>query len=103
MSTYPKVSFNHGNEPRDEFEASQRGYRDGVRVELADGRLFDLVIYDPIRLAQDIERLAECGQPYFVEPAMVVVSEVTTGHIISAIRALSDGGYFDRILASNGG
>lgn len=94
----PVISFKHGNEPRDEYEARQRGYRDGVCVELGDGRRFELVVYDSVRLSQDIQRLAESGQPYFTEPNMVVVPEVTLEHITAAVSALAAGRYFDRIL-----
>lgn len=100
MEKEPIISFRYGNDSRDEYEAKQRGYRDGVRVDLAHDRRFELVIYDPVRLSQDIQRLAETGQPYFTEPNMVVLPEVTTEQIVTAIRTLAGEGYFDRILPS---
>lgn len=98
MSAYPKIWFKYGNDPRDELEANQRGCCDDIRVELQDGRQFELVVYDTTRLVQDIDRLAECGQMYFAEPTMIVVPEVTTENINKTVRALLAVGYFDRIL-----
>ena len=98
MTADPVVTYLYDDDARTEFEAEQRGYRGHVQVELADGRKFDLVFYNAVRLAQDIRRRAETGDIYFVEPTMVVVPAVTTEHINRAVQTMYMGGYFDRML-----
>lgn len=92
------ISVKQGNGSREEDEARRRGYRGDVRVELSDGRRFALVIYNPTRLAQDVERLAQAERSYFAEPNMIIVPEVTTERITAAVRALASGHHFDRIF-----
>ncbi|GAA1616048.1 hypothetical protein GCM10009733_010420 [Nonomuraea maheshkhaliensis] len=74
-----------------EHETQSKGYLVGVRVE-SDNRVYDLVIYDPIRLRQDIEDEVQSAG-YFAAPNLLVVSVVTRAEIEAAIRDISGSGF----------
>lgn len=103
MPTDFRLWFKDGNSADDEWLANQRGCRDDVIIDFPDGRRYQVSVYDPTRLAQDIAYLAESGHPYFAEPTMIVVPEVTTEHITNAVHALVDTGYFEQIVPIRGG
>ncbi len=62
-----------------------------------DGRRYGLTFYDPVRLAQTLEDDAQSGQPYFAEPGLVVLPEVSTAAIQAAVPGLLRAGYFDSL------
>jgi hypothetical protein len=101
MEGEKKIFFEDGSEPRNEQEAFQREYRGDVIVELGDGRRFKVIFLTPHRIAQELERMSEFGQPHFVEPSMIVVPDVTTEAIVRAINALSYEEFFDELVPIN--
>jgi hypothetical protein len=89
-----RVIFPDCYDERAEFEAPRKGWLPGVVVQLEDGTRFPLLFMDPVRLAQDLEGEAQTGRPYFAEPGLVVLPEVTTQAILAAVPGLVRDGFF---------
>jgi hypothetical protein len=79
---------------RAEAETPAKGYLPDVEVQLAGGGSYRLYFIDPVRLKQTLDDDAQEGRPYFSEPGLVVVPEVTTPGIHKAIAGLFREGYF---------
>jgi hypothetical protein len=77
------------------WEAEARGCLSHVAVRLPDGTEYPVYFYDPVRLAQDLETVAESGAAVIAEPGMIVVPAVTPECMTCAIRELARSGYFD--------
>jgi len=95
--------YDDGFGERDAFEALSRGYRSHVWAELDDGSRYQLTYYDVTRLAQTLEGEAGAGRPYFAEPGLIIVPEVTLANMEAAARALAAEGFFERYLARSAG
>jgi hypothetical protein len=63
---------------------------------LSDGTKHPLTFYDPTRLAETLADEAQAGRPYFAEPGVIVLSEVTRDRMEAAVRELARDGFFDR-------
>ena len=90
------LHYPEGYDERVEYEMAEKGYLPGVTVELADGSRDELTFYDPVRLAQNVERLAARGIPFVVASHTVVMPEVTSAAIQQAIEHLVRQGFFVR-------
>ena len=75
---------------------TQRGYLDGCRVSY-NGRLFPIFFVDQTRLGQEFDRNKRDGHPFFAEPGLVVVEEVTLDNLLKTVEALAGEGYFDEM------
>jgi hypothetical protein len=84
-----------GFDAQSEFEMPFRGYLPDVVVELADGTRHRLAFVDLSRLEQTLEDNASIGRPYYAEPGLVVLPEVTLTTIEKAVHGLCEEGYFD--------
>jgi len=85
---YPKLHFREPFEGRIAFEVPQKGWYDGLSIELEDGRKIQLFFYDPIRLGHELKLNTEHGEPYIAEPFMIVVPEVTEDAMRKAVSLL---------------
>jgi hypothetical protein len=88
------VVFPQWYDARLEYETPAKGYLSGVEVRLGDGLRYQLYFIDPVRLRQTLEDDTEAGRPYFAEPGLVVLPEVSTEAIREAVPALVRDGYF---------
>jgi hypothetical protein len=88
------LSFPQGYDEQAEFEAPFRGYLPDVIVELEGGGRHRLSFIDLARLEQGLADNARAGHPYYAEPGLVVVPEVSTEAIQLAVQDLWDEGYF---------
>jgi hypothetical protein len=82
---------------RAEAEATAKGYLSDVRVELDDGARYRLYFIYPVRLQQTLEDDAASGRPYFTDPGLVVIPEVTTQAIREAVPHLVAEGFFNHL------
>jgi hypothetical protein len=98
MTDEPEVFFKEGEDY--EFEAIQREYRSDIVVRFRDGRQFDLSVFTPRRIAQELARKIELNEPYFAEPSMIVLADVKNKSIVLAVKALALEGFFDELLPS---
>jgi hypothetical protein len=82
---------------RAEYEAPLKGYLRDVEVRLEDGSRFLLCFVDPVRLQQTLEDDVASGRPYYTEPGLVVLPEVTTEAIRKAVPGLLADGFFQHL------
>jgi hypothetical protein len=90
-----RLVFEGGFGERDEHEARMRGYRSHVWAELMDGSRYQVTFYDMSRLAQTLEDERRSGRPFFTEPRLIVVSDVTLDNMEVAASTLAEEGFFD--------
>src|SRR5262245_51419066 len=93
------ISFPDWYDERAEFETPLKGFLGGVVVRSEDGSSYELYFTDPVRLQQTLEDDTKAGRPYYTEPGLVVLPEVTTEAIRQAISGLWREGFF-RLLKS---
>ena len=100
--TAPAFLFPQDYDPQSEFETPSRGYLGDVTVQFSEGTCYRLYFIDAARLQQNLNDEVALGRPYFAEPNMVVLPEVTTQAVRDAVRKLWIGGFFERLLPCNG-
>ena len=91
----PRLVFPEGFTDRDEWEMERKGYVYAF-LECEDGRRYQVMFIDPVRLAQDVEATLQSGQPYSYEFGQVVVPEVTRAALTKIIPDLVEEGYLER-------
>lgn len=94
--TCAEVAFPEGFGEREAFELSAKGWL-SAQVELNDGRQFSLYFSDLVRLKQDLDESVRAGQPYFAEPGLIVLPEVTVETVQAAVQSLCEQGFFDQL------
>jgi hypothetical protein len=88
------IIFPEWYDARCEYETPAKGYLPDVEVRLEDGSRYKLYFTDPVRLQQTLEDDAALGKPYYTEPGLVVLPEVTMEAIQRAVPELVRDGYF---------
>ena len=96
------IHFPDWFDERVEYEMEQKGYLEGVQVELEDGRRYQLYFYDPVRLAQDLTAGVDFGRHYLAQPNLVVVPEVTVAAVQTAVADMIRDRAFAGLKALNG-
>ena len=91
------VLFPEEFDARGEYESPFRGYLAGLIVQLEDGSRFSMFFVDPVRLRQELDDEVRAGHPYFTEPNMVVLPEVTGQAVKDAVEHLFNEGFFKRL------
>jgi hypothetical protein len=97
VSNSVTVTFPEWFDARAEHEAASKGFLPEVCVVLGDGSRYRLYFIDPVRLRQTLEDDAANGRPYFTEPGLVVVPEVTTATIRQVVPHLVEERYFTHL------
>lgn len=93
----PRLVFPEGFTDRDAWEMERKGFVYAF-LECDDGRRYQVMFIDPVRLAQDIEATLQSGQSYYHEFGQVVVPEVTIPALTKIIPHLVEEGYLERHL-----
>ena len=93
----PRLVFPEGFTARDEWEMERKGFVYAF-LECEDGRRYQVMFIDPVRLSQDVEATLQSGQPYYYEFGQVVVPEVTVSALTKIIPHLVEEGYLERHL-----
>jgi hypothetical protein len=88
------IVFPDWYDARCEYETPAKGFLSDVEVHLADGSRYQLYFTDLVRLQQTLEDDVAFGRPYFAEPGLVVLPEVTTEAIQRAVPGLLRDGFF---------
>jgi hypothetical protein len=96
----PRLVFPEGFTVRDEWEMERKGFVYAT-LECDDGRRYQVMFIDPVRLAQDIEATLQSGQSYYYEFGQVVVPEVTIPTLTKIIPHLVEEGYLEMHLPVN--
>lgn len=97
---YPRVVFPDGFDERAAFEVPLKGWL-SARIEAEDGARYAVSFFDPVRLQQELEDDTKRGQPYFAEPGLIVLPEVTVEAIEGAVQSLWQRGFFARLRAEH--
>jgi|SRR5262245_5689612 len=91
------VLFPEDFDERAEYEMRLKGWFGGVVVQLQNGSRFELTFFDPVRLQQELAGSARNDSPYFAEPNLVILPEVTTESIHKAVKGLVREKFFDHL------
>jgi hypothetical protein len=91
------VHFPEDYDAQSEYETPSRGYLSEVVVELEDHSRYKLFFIDPVRLQQDLAGEIELGQPYFAEPNLIVLPQVTTASVRQAVEGLVREKFFQHL------
>ncbi|WP_205510270.1 hypothetical protein [Longitalea arenae] len=78
-----------------EFEASSRGYRSDIFVKLDSGAIYQVNVYDIVRLKQDFEEEIDSEGYFSIEPNLILVKEVVMSQIRLTIEKLVKQKFFD--------
>ena len=82
-----------------ESETPLRGYLSDVEVKM-DALRYRLFFIDPVRLGQELASNIETGACYFAEPNLIVLPEVTTAAMKTAIEGLARSGLLKHLKPS---
>ena len=82
---------------RSAFETPSRGYLSGASVRLADGFVLPVFFIDPVRLGQELTDETRMGRPFFAEPNLIVLPEVTEPAMRAAVEELARQGFFQQL------
>ena len=91
------VLFPEDFDERAEYEIRLKGWCGGVVVQLQNGSRFELTFFDLVRMQQELAHSAQTGSPYFAEPNLVILPEVTTESIHKAVEGLVREKFFDNL------
>jgi hypothetical protein len=91
---YPQIFGSSKFDERAQAEAEARGYLSHIFVKQADGKLYPVVFYDCVRLAQDLEYEISTGRMCIADPGLIVVPAVTLANVVTAVEKLSQEGFF---------
>jgi hypothetical protein len=97
MCKVPRLAFPEGFTERDKWEMERKGYVYAF-LECEDGRRYQVMFIDPVRLGQDVEATLQAGQCYYYEFGQVVVPEITIAALTKIIPHLVEEGYLERHL-----
>jgi hypothetical protein len=90
-----RIVYGDGFDELAAIEASWRGYLGSVQAELDDGTRYTLTFYDHVRLGQSLEYEVSRGRPFYTDPGLIVLSEVTVENVETAVQTLCAEGYFE--------
>jgi len=91
------ILFPEDFDERAEHEMRLKGWFGGVVVELQNGSRFELTFFDPVRMHQELSHSAQTGNPYFAEPNLVILPEVTSESIHKAVEGLVRDKFFEHL------
>jgi hypothetical protein len=97
-----QVVFPDWYDERGEWEAEAKGWLQGVEVRFSNGDVQALFFYDPVRLAQDLEAEAKCGNPFIASPGLVVVPKITRETILNTVSNLVKTAYLPLLKTAAG-
>ncbi|MEN6370788.1 MAG: hypothetical protein ABFD64_02135 [Armatimonadota bacterium] len=95
MSGKYKFVLPDGIDQRFIDEMPDKGYISDAMVIGEDGTKYPVSFFDPVRLTQELECCVKLGQPYFTEPGIIVLPEVTMENILHAVDELGKEGFFE--------
>ncbi|MBT2289166.1 hypothetical protein J7E73_08475 [Paenibacillus albidus] len=83
-----------------EYEAINKGYRNDAYVKVLN-TLFNVKVYDIVRLQQDFESEIKSYGYYSIEPNLILVEEVSKEQIELVVKKLYEQQYFDNLKPIN--
>jgi hypothetical protein len=102
MNNKYEVIMPEGFDERAELEMPLKGYLEGVVVVGEDGTRYPANFVDPVRMYQDMTCWAEHGRPFYAEPGLIILPDVTMKTILNAIDTLWRDGFFEHLKPWSG-
>jgi hypothetical protein len=97
QEVYPKLNLPDWFDDLCEEEAPVRGFLEGADVEMEDGTRYQVYFITPTRLRMELDQLSRVGEPYYAEPGLIVIPEVTLEKVKQTLRALADKRFFQKL------
>ena len=97
-----EVVFPDDYDAYSEYEHKCKGYLPDVTVRLADGTQYTMFFIDIIRLQQELENNIRLGMNFVAEGNMVVLPEISTEQIKSAVATLVQQDFFSELGPKRG-
>ncbi|HKI38117.1 MAG TPA: hypothetical protein VKA46_40060 [Gemmataceae bacterium] len=91
------IAFPDWYDDRAECEHAAKGFLPDVVVRLSGGPSYKLYFSDPVRLQQDLDESTKHGRPFYAEPGLVVIPEVTPEAIREAVAGLWKETFFQHL------
>ncbi len=85
----------------DDWLISSKGWFCHNFVELENGNRYQVCFFDKGRLVQHLDDNEKIGQSFFIENALIVLSEVTVENMEKAIKEADRQGFFDNLKPIN--
>jgi hypothetical protein len=93
---FPKLIFLDWQEG-DEIVINQKGWFCHNVVELANGNRYQVCFFDKSRLVHELNYREGQGKPFFIENALIVLSEVTIENMKAAIIEAEKQKFFENL------
>ena len=93
---FPKLTFLDW-QGGDEIVINQKGWFCHNVVELANGNRYQVCFFDKIRLVQELAYLEKQRKPFFIENALIILSEVTIENMKAAILEAEKQKFFETL------
>jgi hypothetical protein len=93
---FPKLIFLDWQEG-DEIVINQKGWFCHNVVELANGNRYQICFFDETKLAHQLSCWKEQGKPFFIENALIVLSEITIENMTAAIMEAEKRKFFEKL------
>lgn len=94
---YPKIRFHESFTEADREIMTNRGLVLSVTVEVSCVHRYDITVMDINRVVQEFDGNVSRGWPFFAEPGLIIVPEVTVDAINVAVNALYKRGFFESL------
>jgi hypothetical protein len=98
QSDQVQILWPAGFDEQAQFELPYKGWL-SVCAKLENGHRYPLYFIDPIRLQQELEDGVQAGKPYFAEPGLIILPEVTVEAIREAVQTLQNQDFFAYLQA----
>ncbi len=92
---YPIIVSMPDCEEVDYLYWTDKGYLNGCIVKCSDSKRYQVFFVTPTRLMQELAAGISCGEPFFDEPGLIVVSEITMEIVELTVKALYEKGFFN--------
>jgi hypothetical protein len=92
---FPRFYFNFDFNENTIYEINLKGWLGYVWVDFEDGSRYPVFFYNPVSLAQEVERGQKWGYLQIAEPGMIVIPEITIENMKKSITRLIAENFFD--------
>jgi hypothetical protein len=92
--THATIEWPDWFDERAETEMTWKGHLSGIHIRLADGTRYEVNFITAVRLGQELALSTQQGEPYFAEPGLIVLPEITLPTVQSVVERLADEGFF---------
>lgn len=81
----------------DDIEIPQKGWFCHNLIETADGNRYQICFFDLARLNGELKANETNGKPFFIEDALIVLSEITIENMKAAIKEADRLKFFEKL------